>query len=169
MNSTTLVPFSSYRNGGTRPSELESEVSNLFRDIDQLFNTSISRFFSSTPDRQNWNQLSLFMPRVDTSETEEFIQVTTELPGMEEKDIDVSLSNGVLTLSGEKKTHNEEKTLRHYRTERSYGTFQRSISMPEEVEVDKVEASFKNGVLTVTLPKTTMAKKNMKKISIKAS
>ncbi len=169
MNSTTLVPFSSYGNGGTPPAELESGISSLFKEMDQLFNSPIPGFFNGSPNRFSWNFSGSYLPKVDTLEAEEDIRVTAELPGMEEKDIDVSLVDGALTLKGEKNSCDEEKTMRHYRMERSYGMFERTIPLPMEVEADKVEALFKNGVLTVTLPKTKNAKEGMKKIPISTS
>jgi HSP20 family protein len=93
-------------------------------------------------------------PKVNVSETEKEVLVTAELPGIEEKDVEVTLDNGVLAIKGEKKAEKEEKNKNYHRIERSYGSFVRSIALPHEVEEEKVEATFKNGVLTVKLPKT---------------
>jgi HSP20 family protein len=106
---------------------------------------------------------------VDISETDNAVQITAELPGMEDKDISVSLdsSNNVLTISGEKKQEEEKKEAHCYRTERSYGSFYRSIPLPARVEGGKVNASFKKGVLSVVLPKLPEEKGGQKKISIR--
>jgi HSP20 family protein len=109
-----------------------------------------------------------FDPRVDVTETETEVKVTTELPGLDEKDVEVSLTQNMLTLSGEKKAEKEDKGENYYRMERSYGSFRRAIPLPGEVEADKVEATFKNGVLTVVLPKTAQAQ-TRKKIAIKSA
>ncbi|GIK40693.1 MAG: hypothetical protein BroJett011_45260 [Chloroflexota bacterium] len=109
-----------------------------------------------------------FSPRVDVTENEKEVRITAELPGLEEKDIDVSLSNDVLTISGEKKAEREDKGDNYYRMERSYGSFHRSIPLPTEVDTDHCDATFKNGVLQITLPKVHL-KESAKKITIKAS
>ena len=106
-----------------------------------------------------------FEPKVNVSESEKEIVVSAELPGMDDKDIDVSLSKNELTIQGEKK---EEKEESYYRMERPYGSFKRTLPLPCEVEADKVEAQFKNGVLTITLPKTPEAIKETKKIKVKS-
>jgi HSP20 family protein len=110
-----------------------------------------------------------FPPRVDVSETDTEIKVTAELPGMDEKDITVSLDHDALVISGEKKSDIEEKGKSFHRVERSYGSFQRVIPLDAEVEGDKVGAEFKKGVLTVTLPKPVSTVKAAKKINIKTS
>jgi HSP20 family protein len=108
-----------------------------------------------------------FMPRVDVRETDEAIQVTAELPGMDEKDIDISLSHEALTLKGEKKEESEEKNKDHFHVERRYGSFQRTIPLPAEIDEGKVEAEFKKGLLRITLPKSPSAQQSYKKIPIK--
>jgi len=107
------------------------------------------------------------VPKVDVSETEKEVHVSADLPGIDEKDVDVSLANGVLTIKGEKKVEKEEKDKNYHRVERSYGSFQRAIPLPCEVDEDKAEASFKQGVLTIKLPKTKEAQ-HCKKIAVKS-
>jgi HSP20 family protein len=97
------------------------------------------------------------------SETESEIRVTAELPGMNEKDVKLELANGVLAIAGEKKTENEDKD--RLFSERYYGRFERRIPV-EDVDEDKISAAFKNGVLTVTLPKIGQAQSKVKRISI---
>jgi HSP20 family protein len=107
-----------------------------------------------------------FSPQVDVTETDDEIKVSAELPGMDDEDIDVSLSDDMLTISGEKKEEREEKREGYYRTERSYGAFRRAIPLSTTVDDEKVDAVFQNGVLTVALPKTGEAK--AKKVTIKS-
>jgi HSP20 family protein len=104
---------------------------------------------------------------VDITENEKEIKLSAELPGMDEKDIDVSLQNNTLTIKGEKKEEKEDKGKDCYKMERSYGSFSRSIPVPVEVETDKVEAKFNKGVLSITLPKTAKAVAETKKIAVK--
>jgi HSP20 family protein len=113
-------------------------------------------------------RLGAFTPSVDVSEDDKQVKVTAELPGMDEKDIDVSLSKDSLTIKGEKKEEKEEKKKDYYRMERSYGSFSRTIALPVEVDTDKVRAEFRKGILTVTMPKTSKAIEETKKISVKA-
>jgi HSP20 family protein len=91
------------------------------------------------------------------------------LPGLDEKNIEVNVDNGGLTIKGEKKEEKEEKQKGYYVSERSYGSFERYFGLPNGVYADKIEASFKNGVLKVTLPKTAKAQKPAKKIDVKAA
>jgi HSP20 family protein len=109
------------------------------------------------------------MPAVDVIDKEKEVQVRAELPGMDEKDIDVRLSDGTLIIRGEKKEEREEREegRNYYVSERRYGSFQRSIPIPEGVDRDKVDASFQKGVLTITLPKTPEAQQKAKKIEVK--
>ena len=131
-----------------------SGLTGLKQDMDRVFD----RFFES-----RWEELPAlgdWMPKVDVSETKDSVVVKAETPGMEAKDIQVSLQENVLTITGEKKQEKEdkEKDERYHRVERSYGSFSRSMRLPAGVESGKVNATFKNGVLTVTLPKTASAK-----------
>ena len=108
-------------------------------------------------------------PLIDVSESEEEIRVTTELPGVEEKDVEVVLADNVLTIKGEKKSEREDKKTGYHMVERSYGNFQRMIPVRYDIDPDQVEASFANGVLTVTLAKPPEAIQKVKKIEIKSA
>lgn len=108
----------------------------------------------------------LFSPRADVAESDDEIKVSLELPGLEEEDIDVSLSRDVLTIRGEKRREEEEKGRNYYRAERSFGSFQRSVPLPAPVDAGKADAVFRRGVLTVTLPKVRMAE-GRKQITVK--
>ncbi|MEW6601982.1 MAG: Hsp20/alpha crystallin family protein [Nitrospirota bacterium] len=108
----------------------------------------------------------IFSPSVEVSENEKEIKVEAELPGLDEKDIDITLTDERLTISGEKKEENESSDKDFFMKERTYGSFRRSIPLYAEVQTDKVKAHFKKGVLTVTLPKTEKERENKKKINV---
>jgi HSP20 family protein len=109
------------------------------------------------------------MPAVDVVENDKGYEITGDLPGMDEKNIEVKVTDGVLTMKGERQEEKEEKNKDYYLQERSFGSFQRSFELPESVDADKIEASFKKGVLTVNLPKKAEAQKPAKKIEVKAA
>lgn len=124
------------------------EVSRLRREMDRLWDD----FFG--PGRRALRPLEAeWAPAVDVSETADKVVVKAEVPGIEAKDIDISLSGDVLTIKGEKKSEREEKKENYHLVERSYGSFSRSLRLPAAVKADKIEASYKQGVLTVTCPK----------------
>ena len=106
-------------------------------------------------------------PSVDICEKEDMYEVTADLPGLDEKNVEVALSGDMLTIKGQREEKKEEKKKDYYVSERQFGAFERSFHIPEEVETGKIEAKFKNGVLTVSLPKKPDAVKAEKKISIK--
>ena len=108
-------------------------------------------------------------PAVDIAEKDNAYEVTAELPGLDEKDIEVKLSNGNLTIKGEKQEEKEEKKKDYYLHERHFGSFERCFRVPEGVDADKIEATFKKGVLTVRLPKKPEAQKAETKITVKAA
>lgn len=108
-------------------------------------------------------------PAVDVTETEKAYEITAELPGLDEKNVEVSLVSGGLTIKGEKQDEKEEKKKDYYLHERHFGSFERYFKVPDDVDAEKIEASFKKGVLTVTLPKKPEAQKPAKKIAIKAA
>ncbi len=113
-------------------------------------------------------QFGGFSPNIDVVESDKEIRISAELPGMEEKDIEVSINKESLSIKGEKKEEKEDKGKGYYRMERSYGSFSRTIPLPIEVETDKIEAKFKKGVLSIVLPKTARAVSETKKIAVKA-
>jgi HSP20 family protein len=105
-------------------------------------------------------------PRIDVSETDNEIKLEAELPGVDEKDVEVVLSDGRVTIKGEKKLEKEEKKQDYYLHERSYGAFARSVSLPFDADPDQIKAIFAKGVLTVTVPKPLEVKAKQKKIPI---
>lgn len=107
------------------------------------------------------------VPAVDIAEKDKEYEITAELPGMDENNIDVKFADGMLTIKGEKKEEKEERKKDYFLSERRYGSFQRSFPVPESVDANRIEAKFVNGVLTIRLPKSAEAQKNEKKIAIK--
>jgi HSP20 family protein len=150
-----------------------------FRDeMDRLFDDFFSGFslspfrrrrLEADPWRRFQGVFEATFPVVDVTETESEYRVKAELPGMEEKDIDIALTGGVLMIKGEKRQEQEEKKENYFVSERRYGTFQRSFRLPEDVDPEKIEASMKSGVLTLTLPKRPEAQAKAKKIEVKTS
>jgi HSP20 family protein len=148
---------------------LRQEVDRLFDDFGRGFWRPFGRsLFAAEPLFRR--ELTLpTMPAVDVTEGEKAYEVIAELPGMDEKNVEVKVAGGVLTIKGEKQEEKEEKKKDYYLQERSFGSFERSFGIPEGVDADKIEASFKKGVLTVMLPKRPEAQKPVKKIEVKAA
>jgi HSP20 family protein len=152
-------------------------VEGLRREIDRLFDDFGMRSWSS-PFRRSIFGVEPFCrrelswtgaPAVDITESDKAYEVTAELPRMDEKNIAVKVVNGNLTIEGKKQEEKEEKKKDYYLHERRFGSFERSFQVPEGVDADKIEASFKKGVLTVVLPKKPEAQKPAKKIDVKAA
>lgn len=144
------------------------EMMNPFAAFRQEMDKLMDDFLGGFDLRPFSFRADAFTPSVDVVDTDKEIRVSAELPGMDEKDIEVSLTGEVLTIKGEKKEEREEKGKDYFRSERSYGSFLRNIPLPIEVDTTKVQASFKKGVLTVNMPKTTKAIDRTKKINVKA-
>jgi HSP20 family protein len=125
-------------------------LSNLRDEIDRLFESPLAEWPSQV--------FSGWTPALDMHEDKDNIIVHAELPGMKKEDIDISLHEGCLSISGERKSEKEHKDAEVYRSERFVGRFQRTVSLPSAVDAEKVKASYKDGVLTITLPKTEEAK-----------
>ena len=148
--------------------EEDDPVYALQRRVDRLFE-DLTRDFEMTPFGNllgdTWGGYS---PRVDVKETDKDFTITAELPGMDEKDVEVTLTRNVLRLKGEKKHETEERQGNYHRMERSYGAFERTIQLPDEISERKAEASFKKGILTVTVPKSEAAGTKRHRIPIQA-
>jgi HSP20 family protein len=145
-----LVPWRPFR-----------EISSLRGEMDKLWDNFFGERVLGKAFSDEWN------PSVDISETENNLLIKAELPGLESKDVSVSISGDLLTIKGEKKKEKEEKDEHHHYIERYAGTFQRSFRLPVNVQSDKVEAAFKNGVLKITLPKVAEARKKAIEIKVK--
>ena len=137
----------------------------LQQEVDKLFND----FTSDLPVIGRWNGNGSLAIKVDVAETEKTLEVTAELPGVSEKEIDVSLADDVLTIKAEKKSDKEEKTKDYHLVERSYGTFQRSMQLPFKADPAKIEAKFDKGVLKLVVQKPAEAQTKTQKIEVKAA
>jgi len=137
-----------------------------FRELDKMRNEMDQVWDSFFEGKPKFRELGKWFPSVDVSETKNDLIVKAELPGIDPKDIDISLNDGYLTIKGERKQEKEEKEENYHFIERSYGSFTRSVRLPNEVQRDKISASYKNGILKVTLPKSEEAKKKEVKIKV---
>jgi HSP20 family protein len=163
MNMRDLIPWG--RNQQTTPSRYGEEgdpFMTLHREMNRLFDDIFRGFdmmpLGSTSRMAGW-------PQVEVVESDKDIRVSAELPGLGDKDVEVLMHDGVLTIRGEKKSEIEDKERTF--SERYYGRFERRIPLSREIEEDKVDASFRNGVLTVTLPKSAQASAQVKRIPVK--
>ena len=140
------------------------------RELDD-FSNRLSTFFGPTQaqsrDENGWFTKAQWAPLVDISEDEQEYLIKTDLPGIEKDQVKVTVENGILLIAGERKNEQEEKNQKYHRVERSYGSFLRSFSLPDDADGTKIKAEFKNGVLRVHLPKSEAAKP--KSIEIKVS
>ena len=162
-----LIPW---RNRTDRPAELADPFARMEQDMHRLLRGfwPMERF-SGWPGSEGAFP-ARFAPTVDVVEKDNEYRVTAELPGMQEDDVDVSISNGVLSLRGEKKEEKrDEGDGGRYYTERSYGEFERNLPLPDDVDEEGADASFRDGVLTITLPKSKEAEKKRKKLEVKSS
>ncbi len=128
------------------------QLTNLRDEIDRLFEAPLAELARSSQLLSGWT------PALDVSEDKDNVYVRVELPGMRKEDIDLSLHNGSLSISGERKSEQEFKDAEVYRAERFFGRFQRTVTLPTLVAADKIKAQYKDGVLNVTLPKAEEAK-----------
>jgi HSP20 family protein len=162
-----LISWNRGRDVTVRRGEEFNPFAALHREMDRMFD-EVFRGFDLAPfggrsfNRSGWHHGWTAWPHVEVSETDSELRVSAELPGIDEKDVEVELTNGILVIKGEKKTESEHKD--RWFSERYYGRFERRIAI-DDVQADKVSASFNNGVLTVTLPKTASAR-NVKRIAI---
>ncbi len=175
---TTKVPVTEEK-APQRTSDVQAwrPFDSLRREIDRLFE-DLDRDFWRFPFRRSVFEVEPFWrrqlkwggaPAVDIVETDTAYEVTADLPGMDEKDIEVRLAKGGLTIKGEKQEDKEEKKKDYYLRERHVGSFERRFALPEGVDADKIEATFRKGLLTVRLPKKPEAIKPEKKIEIKTA
>lgn len=166
MQIKDLIPWGRDRNSTPqKTNDGETAVATLQRDINRVFDDLWNRM--ERPFANGAGLMSVFGPSTDVAEAGEEVEVSVELPGMDESDIDISVSGDTLTIRGEKKAEREEKKSGYYLAERSYGVVYRTIPLPPGVDPDKASAEFKRGVLTVKLPKTAEAQARIKKIDVK--
>jgi HSP20 family protein len=170
----TKVPVTTDKSEPVSAAPAWQPIDTLRKEIDRLFDNFGQDFwrapFRSLADFEPfWSSKLTASFAADITEGDKAYEITAELPGMDEKNIDVKVVNGGLSIKGEKKDEREEKEKDYYLSERRYGSFERYFRLPEGVDADKIEASFKKGVLTVTLPKKAEAQKPAKKIEVKAA
>jgi HSP20 family protein len=173
MKKRELAPW---RWGGLRRRHRDEEPVGGFRqqmdvlhnEMDRLFEDMLSESWTGSLFPRSMRQ-EMLMPDIDETEDDKAFHVTVELPGMDEKDVDITLTDRRLTIRGEKKQDKKEEGKDYYRRERGYGAFQRSIELPGEVDASAIEASFRKGVLSIELPKTREAQEKIKHIEIKAA
>lgn len=164
MEFNDLVPFRHRRRQAAR-NTTRSPFERMHEEMDRLFDDFLPQLSGS-------NELGAgvgALVSVDLSESDDDLELTADLPGIEEEDIDVTLRDGALIIRGERKHEAEEKRKNYYRSERAFGAFTRTIPLPCEVDEDGVDAKFKKGVLTVRLPKSRSAKEQERKIEIKTA
>lgn len=166
MSVRDLIPWG--RNGNHTPAlyrdDSRDPFVSLHREMNRLFD-DVFRSFDSRLPALGWpGSFGSGWPNVEISETDKEIKVTAEVPGLEEKDLEMFLEDGVLTLRGDKRSETEDRERQF--SERFYGRFERRIPLGSEIEEDKVEARFRNGVLTLVLPKSAKAQSRVKRIAI---
>jgi HSP20 family protein len=169
MRVTDLIPWKSAR--GFEPAvrserdpvaALQNDVNRAFDDFLRLFNVPFSGLPASFLDTGSGFQ-------VDVAETDKEVKVSAELPGMDDADIDVKVSDGTLVIRGEKKTDREVDENGYILRERSFGRFERTLPLPDGIDADAAQAHFKSGVLTVTIPKTAEAQSGSKRIPVRSN
>lgn len=159
MDMNNLIPWNRSRNvAGARYADEASPFLVFHREVSRLMD-DFPRGFDLPATRLGW---SAGWPQVDVSETDKAVRVTAEIPGLDEKDVELTLNDNVLILKGEKKAENESPTY----SERWHGRFERAIPLGTDIDPDKVEASFKNGVLTVVINKRPESQRKAKRIAI---
>ena len=153
--------------GGTPVSRYRDPFAEMRSEMDRLFDTFLGRsFFGRPAPSGSAEPAATLAPHVDIRENDKEIIVEAELPGIEEKDIQVTVRDGVLSLKGEKKSERDEKRDTYHVIERSYGSFERSFALPDSADQDQIKADFNKGVLRVVVPKRAEAAKAEKKIPI---
>lgn len=155
----SLVRWNPVRDLTTFP----SDILNVQREINRMFDT----FFRGGASDDTSMMTATWSPAVDLAEREDEYVLNVELPGVSKDDVKITLQDNVLTIRGEKKQEHESKERNYYRVERSYGSFQRSFTLPTTVKGDKIEAVYKDGILAVTLPKAEEAKRKEVEVKVK--
>jgi HSP20 family protein len=173
MNITDLIPWRSKSRLPVRreDDEIRSFTPAGIRPAPMPFDRMFEEFFGRStlfPFSDVWDETWRgFTPSLDVTETDAEIRVTAEIPGINEDEIDISMSNNRLSIKGEKRAEHEEKGRNYHRVERSYGSFNRTVPLPPGVvDADKVKATYKNGVLTITLPKLPEVQQSVKRITV---
>jgi len=162
LNIKNIIPWKKENRQLARRQATEEPVLALQRRMNSLFDD----FFGRSPFDLWPSVADGFAPQVDVSETGKDVRISAELPGLDEKDVEVTVTGNVLSIKGEKKEAHEECHGDYWHSERSYGHFERSFELPQGLETEKITASFKKGVLKVTIPKSPGAQSTVKKIEL---
>ena len=149
--------------------QLYRPLTQLHHDLDRMFDGMLRGLdLPAVSGKARDNENAMLRPNVDVTSTDKEYTITVEVPGVDEKDVKLELTgDGKLIIQGEKKHEKEQKDKNFHRVERSYGSFQRTLSLPEDASQDNVDASFKNGVLTVIVPRKATVQASIKRIDIK--
>ena len=151
--------------------QMHREVDRLFENAFRGFGVSSARFPGFSPLGSDFfsplSSSGFLKPQVDVGATDKEYSITVEVPGINEKDVNIEVANNTMTIRGEKKQEKEEKDKNYYRVERSYGSFQRVLSLPEDADQEAIKATFKNGILTIKMGRKALPKPDVKQIEIK--
>src|ERR1051325_5682575 len=154
----SIIPWKKEERSPTLRRENGDPFSQLQRRINGMFDDFLGRPLSDSGNG--------FWPQIDVTETAKEIKIIAELPGLDEKDVDVSVLDNMLAIKGEKTQEKEKEEHDAYYSERSFGSFERTIALPQGVDTEKVNARFKKGVLSITIPKKPEAQTNRRKIEL---
>ncbi|HVO66426.1 MAG TPA: Hsp20/alpha crystallin family protein [Syntrophales bacterium] len=166
MTIKDLIPSIWRRGDLTSKQAEEHPFYSLQREMNSLFD-DFFKGFDLVPFGRERERFGSFSPSIDIKENDKDVSIKAELPGIDERDIDVSLTDDALTIKGEKREEKEDKGKNYYRMERSYGSFSRTIPLPTGIDSQRADAVFKKGVLTITVPKTEEAKAKVTKIEVR--
>jgi HSP20 family protein len=153
-------------------SDLGSSPLGFFhQEIDRMFDHLLSQWsgLGDYPGTPSGIDKSFFKPTLDLSATDKAYTVSVEIPGVDEKDVKLELSDDTLTIRGEKRQEKEEKEKNYYRMERAYGAFRRVLSLPADADQQAITAKFKKGILTITMPRKALPESNVKRIEVKSA
>jgi HSP20 family protein len=166
MNLGSLIPWRDKTQVDAHSETYSDPFTSFRREVDRMFDDF---FRSAGQGLQPWNAgWHAMAPRIDISDSDKELVITAEIPGLDEKDFEVTLAGDLLTIKGEKKTENENRNGNAYYVERRFGSFSRSVRLPFEAGDEQVEANYDRGVLTVRVPKPAEAQRHVRRIEVKA-
>lgn len=166
MNIGSLIPWRDKSNVPMSREEATDPFVSLRRDVDRIFEEAFNGFGRGL---SAWSGASAVTPTLDIADTDTEVVVTAELPGLDEKDFEVTLAGDILTIKGEKKAEAERRNGDAYYVERRFGQFSRSVRLPFEAEDESIEAKYDKGVLTIRIPKPADAQRSVRRIEVKAA
>jgi HSP20 family protein len=166
MNFGSLIPWRDKSNVPMSREEATDPFVSLRRDVDRIFEEAFNGFGRGL---SAWSGASAVTPTLDIADTDTEVVVTAELPGLDEKDFEVTLAGDILTIKGEKKAEAERRNGDAYYVERRFGQFSRSVRLPFEAEDESIEAKYDKGVLTIRIPKPADAQRSVRRIEVKAA